>query len=132
MNRIVHHQLHKATITIGLQKSYSDELYFVEEVLQHLQVLQDTLIEEKGAYLGANCYHSVLVLSGQREPHLNLQFIDYPKFPLDEDSFKKAVEWIAGRLMQQLHQNRLVIQFHDSTIMLEETLAIDPRIKTTQ
>lgn len=131
MNRIVHKQLYKATITLGLQKGYSAQVYSADEVLTHLQELQKTLARDKGIYLGANCYQSELVLTGQREPHLNFMFIGYPKFPLEETTFKSTVEWIAEKLMGHFHQNRLVIQFHDETVMLEETPEIDPRISST-
>jgi hypothetical protein len=130
MRRIVHTSLFKAVVSIGLHKGYNCELVNSAEILIHLQSLQDELIQQKGIYLGANCYESVLVLSGQNEPHVNLHFIDYPKFPLECEVFKQAVEWVAEKLMDRFEQNRMVIQFHDSTVMLELSKDIDPRIKS--
>ena len=97
-------------------------------VLDELKKLQDMLIKTEGVYLSANCFLSQIVLSGQREPHLNLHFINYPKFPLTLETFKSSVETVAESLMNKFEQNRIVIQFHDSNVMLEKGDDIDPKI----
>lgn len=134
MNRVVAYDTYKATITLGLRRGYSKQNIQETEVLTQLQRLQNELIAERNVYLSANCYTSNVVLSGQIEPHLNLQFINYPKFILSEDSriaeqiFKEAIEDIAAKLMDEFDQNRVVIQFHDSNVMLEKTKDVDPRV----
>ena len=136
MNRVVVLDTHRATISIGLQRGYTKVAIQESEVFGFLQHLQDELIAKKSLYLSANCYRSSIVLSGQIEPHLNLQFINYPKFPLHGDSrvaeqlFKETVEHIAARLMEKFDQNRVVIQFHDSNVMLEKSGDIDPDVRS--
>ncbi|MEF8723336.1 MAG: hypothetical protein V5B30_12270 [Candidatus Accumulibacter delftensis] len=136
MNRVVVLDTHRATISIGLQRGYTKAAIQESEVFGFLQHLQDELIAKKNLYLSANCYRSSIVLSGLIEPHLNLQFINYPKFPLHSDSrvaeqlFKETVEHIAARLMEKFDQNRVVIQFHDSNVMLEKSGDIDPDVRS--
>ena len=69
-----------------------------------------------------------IVLSGQVEPHLKLEFINYPKFPMPEADFKKEIELLTVFLMQKLKQNRVVIVYHNETKMYEQNKNIDPRI----
>lgn len=132
--RIIVYNTYKATIAIGLQDGYSSKKIQEAEVINFLQQLQNTLIAEKHIYMSANCYTSNMVLSGQIEPHLNLEFINYPRAPLHEDDstaeriFKEVVEDMVARLMVEFSQNRVVIQFHDSNVMLEKSKDIDPRI----
>ncbi len=130
MKKVTTHENFKATITIGLRRNYTQKFISKSSVLTHLQKLQNILIEENKVYLSANCFLSTIVLSGQKERHVNLQFINYPKFPLAEKVFKKSVETIAEQLMIAFDQNRIVIQFHDSNVMLEQSSEIDPSIKT--
>lgn len=136
MNRVVVLDTHRATISVGLQRGYTRAAIPETEVFGFLQHLQAQLIAKKKLYLSANCYRSSIVLSGQIEPHLNLQFINYPKFPLHNDSrvaeqvFKETVEYIAARLMEKFDQNRVVIQFHDSNVMLEMSDDIDPNVRS--
>lgn len=134
VNRAVTYNTYKAMITLGLHTGYSKQDILEADVIGFLQKLQDDLIAENRLFLSANCFTSNVVLSGQIEPHLNLQFINHPKFPIDNDSciaeriFKEAIENIATQLMDEFDQNRVVIQFHDSNVMLEKTKDIDPRI----
>ena len=129
MKKVTTHEIFQATITIGLKRNYTQKVISEASVLGQLQKLQNKLIEERKVYLSANCFPSTIVLSRQREPHLNLQFINYPKFILKKKAFKEAVEIIAEQLMNAFDQNRIVIQFHDSNVMLEHTSEIDPLIK---
>ena len=117
-----------AEISIGLQKGYSNDLFSKEELIKVLQTYQKKLIKEKEIYLSANISECEIVLSGQIEPHLKLNFINYPKFPLDEVTFKKEVELLTKYLMNELSQNRIVIIYHNETKMIEYNEQIDPRI----
>ena len=128
MNKVIDYNIYKATILIGLQRGYTNELIEEEMVLDELKKLQDMLIKTERIYLSANCFLSKIVLSGQQEPHLNLQFINYPKFPLSLETFKSSVEIVAESLMNKFDQNRIVIQFHDANVMLENGDDIDPKI----
>jgi hypothetical protein len=128
MKKSFHPDICWASICFGLQKGYSKTTIQMEEVMNYLQVLQNELIKEKQIHLSANCFSSTIVLSGQKEPHLNLQFFNYPKFPLEENVFKTSVEWITEKLMHQFEQNRVVVQFHDGNLMLEINEAVDPDI----
>jgi hypothetical protein len=116
------------TITIGLQKGYTREPIPVEYVYDALAYYQKKLISDHKLYLSANCIESMIVLSGQREPHLNIRFINYPRFPLEEAVFKKHVLDIAVYLKANFEQKRLVIEFHDGCVMMQEGEEIDPEI----
>ncbi len=128
MNKVIDYDIYKATILIGLQRGYTNELIEEAIVLDELKKLQDMLIKTEGIYLSDNCFLSKIILSGQQEPHLNLQFINYPKFPLTLETFKSSVETVAASLMNKFEQNRMVIQFHDANVMLQKGDDIDSNI----
>ncbi len=117
-----------ATITIGLQAGYTEQLLTKAEVIAQLQKFQDQLISTEGVYLSAAVSECDVVLSGQIEPSVKLDFINYPKFPLAEDLFKKHILMLTEQLMNSLRQNRVVIIFHNEIVMLENNNEIDPRI----
>ena len=117
-----------ATITIGLQKGYTREPIPVASVYDALEAIPIKRITNHLLYLSANCTESTIVLSGQREPHLNIRFINYPRFPVEEAVFKKSVLEIAAQLQATFEQNRLVIEFHDGFVMMQEGEEIDPGI----
>lgn len=83
-----------AKVTLGLEKGYSGEAIDEQEIIRYIQELQDKQIREKEFYLSVSVSKSNIVLSGQNEPHLILEFINYPKFPLDADVLKKEIEWM--------------------------------------
>jgi hypothetical protein len=118
-----------ATITMGLQRGYADELINKSDIIFWLQNWQDQLIEEKQLRLSVCISECEIVFSGQIEPHLKLSMINYPKFPLKEQVLKGTIERLVTDLMKEFDQNRMVIEFPDETVMLENTDAIDPRIK---
>lgn len=117
-----------ATITIGLEIGYSEEHYNKDCLINELQEYQKKRIDESGVYLSASVSECIIVLSGQVEKHLKLEFINYPKFPLEVEVFKKEVVKLGSFLLYKIQQNRTVIVFSDETIMLEIDEAIDPRI----
>ncbi len=67
-------------------------------------------------------------MSGQIEPHLKIKFINYPKFELDPIVLKHEIEELSKQLMLNFKQNRVVIEYLDETIMLENYAEVDPRI----
>ncbi len=117
-----------ATITIGLRRRYTIEPINVTSVYDELNRLQDELIKEKQIYLSANCYESMIVLSGHREPHLNIRFINYPRFPIKEGDFNIELKNLACQLMKSFDQNRLIIEFDSEIIMIQVNEEVDQGI----
>ena len=120
----------QATITIGLELGYTKEVYSKDLLIKELQAYQQKRIDAAGIYLNASVSECSIVLSGQNEPHLKLEFINYPKFPLNVEVFKKEIVDLGAYLLNKMQQNRTVVVFTDETIMLELDEAIDTRIKT--
>ena len=118
----------QATITIGLELGYTKEVYSKELLIKELQVYQKKRIEAAGIYLSASVSECSIVLNGQDEKHVKLEFINYPKFPLEVDVFKSEIIDLAKYLLGIMKQNRTVIVFTDENIMLELNTDIDPRI----
>jgi hypothetical protein len=116
------------TITIGLEHGYTKEVYSKDFLFKELQAYQKRRIDEAGIYLSASVSECSIVLSGQSEPHLKLEFINYPKFPLEVVAFKKEIIDLGGYLLNKMQQNRTVVVYTDESIMLELDKAIDPRI----
>ena len=102
-----------ATITIGLEIGYTKENYSKEYLINELQEYQRKRIDESSVYLSASVSECIIVLSGQVEKHLKLEFINYPKFPLEVEVFKKEVVKLGSYLLYKIQQNRTVIVFSD-------------------
>jgi hypothetical protein len=126
---IVKSMKYTATVTIGLQKGYSEDLWDKDEVIQQLQEIQNNFIRDKKFYLSVAVSECTVVLSGQVEPSLKLDFINYPKFTLEEPVFKKSIIELTDELMKALNQNRVAIVFNDTILMIEMSTHIDPRIR---
>lgn len=118
-----------ALVTIGLFKEYSKERISLEEFKKILDSAQRKIKSEKDIALSAKVTPCEIVFLGQDEPSLELQFIQYPKFPQEESVLKKAIVDLTEFMMLKLEQNRVVIVFTDETIMLEKSNAIDPNIQ---
>ena len=119
----------KADITIGLHKGYSDSLWSLNELKTSLNKAQKLLKESKEILLSAKVTLCDIVFLGQDEPSVTISFINYPKFPIEKESFKEGVEFIARTILDDLKQNRIVIVFDDETTMLEQSDEIDKNIK---
>jgi hypothetical protein len=126
--KIIKSKPYNATITIGLQKGYSDELYSKKSYLKALQSYQKELSIEKNIYLSACVLDCLIVLNNQLEPHLKIEFINYPKFPLKKDVFKSNINSLGEFLMSRFEQNRIVINYQDETLMFEIEDKVDFRI----
>ena len=98
-------------------------------VIESLSELQKQLSVEKNIFLSASVSKTNIVLNDQNEPHLKIDFINYPKFQLNENLLKDEVITIAKKLMKTFKQNRTLIIVTNETIMLEASEEIDPRIK---
>ena len=117
-----------ASISIGTQIEYSNKSYSKEKFVKILQQFQKKQISERKVYFSACISECEIVLSGQIEPHIKLEFINYPKFSLSEKKFKSEIEILILFLMDKLNQNRIVIVYHNETKMFEKSKEIDPRI----
>ena len=120
----------QASIFIGLEVGYTQKQIDENLVIESLSELQKQLSKEKDIYLSASISKTVIVLNNQKEKHLKINFINYPKFPLSEEIFKDEVLIIGKELMKQFEQNRILIIYTDETVMLEQSNEIDPRIRS--
>ena len=118
----------QASIFIGLEYGYTQKQINENLVIESLSELQKQLSAEKNIFLSASVSKTNIVLNDQNEQHLKIDFINYPKFPLDENIFKDEVLIIGKELMKQFEQNRILIIYTDETVMLEQSEEIDPRI----
>jgi hypothetical protein len=118
-----------AQVTIGLKKHYSAELIPLKHFKETLLKVQKMVLETHQVALSTKIRHCEILFLGQDEPAIELEFIQYPKFPQEESVLKNAIIELTKRMMLELEQNRVVIVFTDETIMLEQSDAIDPTIK---
>lgn len=118
-----------AKITLGLELGYTKKRIKKEEVLKYIQEYQEQLINEKNLVLSVSVSECIIMLSGQVEPHLQLNFINYPKFPLKENILKIEIENLTQSLMDEFEKNIVVIEYINETVMFENRELIDPRIK---
>jgi len=118
-----------AQVNLGLNKGYSDELISLVKVKEELLSAQTKIKEDFNIVLSAKLRHCEILCLGQEEPSIELEFIQYPKFPSEEQSLKKAILGLTKMLIIKLEQNRIVIVFSDETIMLEQSETIDPKIQ---
>lgn len=121
-----------AKVTLGLEIGYTNQLIERSEIVKSLQAYQNQLIKDKNLILSVSISVCDIVLSGQVEPHLKLNFINYPKFPMEVKVLKIEIENLTKYLMNEFEQNRVVIEYLDETIMLENSELIDPRIKVNE
>lgn len=89
----------------------------------------NSFCQQKNIFQSCSVSITTIVLNNQKEPHLKIDFINYPKFSLDEGIFKDEVLVIGKELMKQFEQNRILIIYTDETVMLEQSEEIDPRIR---
>lgn len=118
-----------AQITIGLVRGYTKKSISVPEFKKALLKAQENINIQYKIKLSAKLTHCEILFLGQEEPSVDLQFIQYPKFPQEKTALKNAIMDLTEQLMEALDQNRVVIVLSDETIMLEKTGAIDPKIQ---
>ena len=118
-----------AQATFGLQKGYSSELITLKEFKNVLSISQQKTKEQFSVMLSTKMTLCEIVFLGQEEPSVTLDFIQYPKFPIEEEKLKLAILFLVEQLMLTLEQNRVVIIFPTETVMLEQSNEIDPRIQ---
>ena len=118
-----------AQVTIGLQKKYSTEIIPLNIFKEKLLKTQQTILEKYNVELSTKIRLCEIIFLGQDESSVELEFIQYPKFPQKESVLKNAIVELTELMMIELDQNRVVIVFSDETIMLEQSDAIDPNIQ---
>jgi hypothetical protein len=118
----------KAEVVIGLYKSYTTELISPEEFNEALLQAQEVIKQDLNILLSVKTRMCQIQFLGQNEPSIELQLIQYPKFIVDEVNLKEAIIKLVEILMIKLEQNRIVIVFDDDTVMLEQSIDIDPSI----
>lgn len=118
-----------AQFTLGFKAGYTEKAISMFEVKKAIADGQKQIFNETNIKLSAKVSPCEIIFSGQDEPSVELQFIQYPKFPIEETKLKAAIIQLATYMVDKLEQNRTVIIFQDETVMLEKDNAIDPRIK---
>lgn len=118
-----------AQATFGLQKGYSPDLITLKEFKNALSIGQQKTKEQFSAMLSTKITLCEIVFLGQEEPSITLDFIQYPKFLIEEEKLKQAILFLVEQLMLTLEQNRVLIIFPTETVMLEQYNEIDPRIQ---
>lgn len=118
-----------AQVTIGLFRGYSKNSISIPEFKNVLLKAQQSIKIQLNIELSTKLTPCTIFFLGQEEPSMEMQFIQYPKFPKEESALKKAIVALTERMMLELEQNRVVIIFTDKTIMLEQSDAIDPDIQ---
>ena len=121
-------ETYTAKLNIGLQKNYDNTYYAKSDYIQFLQEYQTKLITEKGIHLSAAVQEFELVYGNLVEKHLVLNFVNYPKFPLEINIFKKNINLLGKKMMEQFNQNRIMIEYPDETIVFEIDPKNDPKI----
>jgi hypothetical protein len=121
----------QASFTTGLFRGYDKTDVITEVEFKKALVLgQKEIFRKYTLLLSAKIVRCSIFADGQDEASMELQFINYPKFPADEKELKMAITELAVFMMKMLSQNRTVIIFPDDTIMLEANQeALDPGIK---
>ncbi|MCD6347912.1 MAG: hypothetical protein J7L96_10875 [Bacteroidales bacterium] len=117
------------SITIGLNRGYSDDVITDQELLESIEHAQRLTANRTNIQLSVKITPCSIVFLGQNEPSVTISCINYPKFPQETKELKDAVLLLATTLMSSLNQNRIVLEFPDETVMFEESDEIDPNIK---
>lgn len=119
----------RANITVGLHKGYTNDLISWQTLKSEITKVQQLVKDKFNIVLSAKIYQCEIVCLGQEEPSATIEFIQYPKFQIEEEQLKNAILYFTEQLQTILEQNRVVIVFNDETIMLEKSSNIDPAIK---
>jgi hypothetical protein len=118
-----------AQVTIGLKKNYTTEIIPINRFKEELLKTQKTILQKYKVELSTKIRQCEIIFLGQEEPSIELEFIQYPKFPQEEKVLKKAISELTKMMMIELEQNRVVMVFSDETIMLEQSEGTDPNIQ---
>lgn len=117
-----------AFMMLGLEEGYTDIVIDKNDVIKEIQTFQEQLFQKEKIYLSANVIDCQIVLKGQEEPHLKIEFINYPHANVDILDLKKHVLDMAKQLFTIFKQNRLIISYPDEIVMLENNKNLNPKI----
>lgn len=126
---IIKNKTFTANAVIGLVRGYSQKKISIVEFKKVLLSAQQKIREQHEIGLSIKLSSTEIIFLGQEEPSIDLQIIQYPKFPQTEEVLKKVFLEFIEILMIELEQNRVVIVFTEETIMLEQSDIIDPNIQ---
>ena len=126
---IIKNKTFTANAVIGLVRGYSQKKISIVEFKKVLLSAQQKIREQHEIGLSIKLSSTEIIFLGQEEPSIDLQIIQYPKFPQTEEVLKKVFLELIEILMLELEQNRVVIVFAEETIMLEQSDIIDPNIQ---
>ena len=127
--KIIKNKTFTANAVIGLVRGYSQKKISIVEFKKVLLSAQQKIREQHAIGLSIKLSSTEIIFLGQEEPSIDLQIIQYPKFPQTEEVLKKVFLELIEILMLELEQNRVVIVFAEETIMLEQSDIIDPNIQ---
>ena len=127
--KIIKNKTFTANAVIGLVRGYSQKKISIVEFKKVLLSAQQKIREQHEIGLSIKLSSTEIIFLGQEEPSIDLQIIQYPKFPQTEEMLKKVFLELIEILMLELEQNRVVIVFTEETIMLEQSDIIDPNIQ---
>ena len=130
--KIIESKTFNVSFVIGRNIGYSNNLLSIEEIEQAILKGQKIINDKYKVPLSAKLTECKIVFLGQNEPSVEISFIQYPKFPIDELNYKLAIIELVKLLMDLLQQNRIVIVFPDNTMSLERSKDIDSAININQ
>lgn len=120
-------ETYTAILNIGLQNNYTNEYFTKNDYILYLQQKQRELLE-KEIHLSAAVSEYELVYGNLIEKHLQIRFVNYPKFPLSKEEFKIHTSELAKRMMAKFNQNRILVEYTDYTVVFENNTEVDPKI----
>ncbi len=130
--KIIESKTFNVSFVIGRNIGYSNNLLSIEEIEQSILKAQKIINDKYKVPLSAKLKECKIIFLGQNEPSVEVSFIQYPKFPIDELDYKTAIIEFVKLLMDLLQQNRIVIVFPDNTMSLEKSEDIDSSININQ
>ena len=130
--KIIESKTFNVSFVIGRNIGYSNNLLSIEEIEQAILKGQKIINDKYKVPLSAKLKECKIIFLGQNEPSVEVSFIQYPKFPIDELDYKTAIIEFVKLLMDLLQQNRIVIVFPDNTMSLERSKDIDSAININQ
>lgn len=101
-----------ATIYVGLREGYSGEEMPVESVQDYIQ----RWVDEIGMCVTVT--PTEYIYSHGREKGVIVGFINYPRFPVDNETMRMQALQLGDKLLKFCKQMRISIVFPDETIML--------------
>ncbi|MGL2986412.1 hypothetical protein ACSVH5_02350 [Flavobacterium sp. RSSA_27] len=118
-----------AQATFGLNRGYTNSIISLTEFKAALTKTQQAIHSAYSIAISAKITPCEIVFLGQEEPSVTIEIIQYPKFQYEVQTLKTAFIALTEKMMLELEQNRVVIVFPDTTVMLEQNEAIDPKIR---